>query len=456
VICVPGLKILVSAVQSRPCPGRRTRLALPNGVSTDYQYDGAARLIALTYRNTLDVLGDLTYQYDSRGSRVKTGGTFARMLLPDPVTSGTYDSANRQLTFNDKQMSFDANGNVTSVTDSSGTATFSWDARNRLVALAVPGRTTAFSYDALGRRSASRRNGELTQYLHDGLDIVQELTDLGMVSYLRGLEIDEVYARDNAQYYLADGLGSTIALIDGAGAVVTSYTYDAYGRTVSSGASSPNPFQYTGRENDGSDLYYYRARIYAPTMGRFAQEDPIGFAGGINGYAYVDGNPLNAADPLGLFSTGNFVWHYYFGRGAPIDLAEVGLAEAFRKSKSVRARTREFRDHLAANARGNAIAECKGCTTGAASFMVQTTSNTTTDVTRAPRLFSVGNSTFFRSGGCSGSVNCTVRTYTYACTASFAIRDWFRDPLDRGFEVGGTPYRINLSWNEGFTGRGGF
>ena len=58
-------------------------------------------------------------------------------------------------------------------------------------------------------------------------------------------------------------------------------------------------FQYTGRENDGNGLYYYRARYYNPSIGRFISEDPIGFRGGINFYAYVRNNPTLFKDPTG-------------------------------------------------------------------------------------------------------------------------------------------------------------
>jgi len=57
----------------------------------------------------------------------------------------------------------------------------------------------------------------------------------------------------------------------------------------------------TGRENDGTGLYYYRARYYSPTLQRFISEDPIGFAGGdVNFYAYVGNNPIRYIDPRGL------------------------------------------------------------------------------------------------------------------------------------------------------------
>lgn len=62
------------------------------------------------------------------------------------------------------------------------------------------------------------------------------------------------------QSVLADGLGSTLALLNSAGVTQTEYTYEPFGNTTITGAGSSNTSQYTARENDGTGLYYYRAR----------------------------------------------------------------------------------------------------------------------------------------------------------------------------------------------------
>jgi RHS repeat-associated protein len=87
--------------------------------------------------------------------------------------------------------------------------------------------------------------------------------------------------------------------------VVQRYDYDSFGNIVS--MLDPNfkqPYTYTSREYDEeTGLYYYRARYYDSTIGRFISEDPIGLLGGINLYSYVGNNAVNFVDPLGLQSS---------------------------------------------------------------------------------------------------------------------------------------------------------
>jgi len=163
-----------------------------------------------------------------------------------------------------------------------------------------------FMYDGLGRRAAKSIDGVTTQYLHDGLNPVQELSSAGTptANLLTGLSIDEFFTRTDSagsRSLLTDILGSAIALTDANGAMTTTYSYEPFGRASVGGAASTNPFQFTGRENDGTGLYYYRARYYHPLLQRFAAQDPIGFGGGDpNLYGYVFEGPTNFRDPFGL------------------------------------------------------------------------------------------------------------------------------------------------------------
>ncbi len=156
-------------------------------------------------------------------------------------------------------------------------------------------------------------------------------------NYIRTLNIDEPLARITAnglRFYQTDALGSVIGLVDDTGAVKTTYTYDPFGNVTISGEPSDNPFQYTGRENDNTELYYYRARYYSPELQRFISEDPLNIkkviflkqrsskrvkdtAEGVfnyaltypqvlNEFAYTINNPVNYIDPLGLIPPRGF------------------------------------------------------------------------------------------------------------------------------------------------------
>jgi RHS repeat-associated protein len=104
-------------------------------------------------------------------------------------------------------------------------------------------------------------------------------------------------------HLLTDALGSSIALTDNAGTVQTEYTYEPFGQSAVSGLSNSNSYQFTGRENDGLGLYYYRARYYSPMSQRFISEDPLeSLSADLNLYAYASNDPVNLRDPTGEWS----------------------------------------------------------------------------------------------------------------------------------------------------------
>lgn len=296
---------------------RRDRTTYANGVTRDDSYDDAGQLVGIVYKKADGgAIGDLLYGYDAAGRRVSTGGSLARTALPGDMAGATVDAANRLTAVGAQTLSYDANGNLTG----DGARTYVWNARNQLAQItnAAGAVLASFGYDALGRRHSKTVNGVASGYLYDGANIAQELIGVNAsnanaanvrANYLSG-GIDELFAQWSGSgagarttTYLTDALGSVLRLTDAAGDKLVDYTYDPYGATTADAASA-NPFQYTGRENDGNGLYYYRARYYAPGMGRFIQSDPIGLEGGINTYEYVGGNPISKTDPRGLDNPG--------------------------------------------------------------------------------------------------------------------------------------------------------
>jgi RHS repeat-associated protein len=208
------------------------------------------------------------------------------------VTSATYDAANELINWNGLTLNYDQNGNMLS----DGSNSFTWNARNEVVKL----NNVSLQYDAFGRRI---QNAAGISFLYDGSKAAQELSGSTVIANLLSGGIDEVFTRTDSGgsfAQLKDALGSTIALVDSSGNMQTSYTYDPYGGTSVTGTGDGNEFQYTGRENDGNGLYFYRARYYSPLLGRFISEDPLGFAGDDdNLYAYAFDAPTDFIDPLG-------------------------------------------------------------------------------------------------------------------------------------------------------------
>ncbi len=244
---------------------RRTSLTLPNGIQLSYGYDADSRLTSVTYQQGTTTLGDLSYSYDAIGQHLTMGGSYARTGLPAPMSGALYDANNRLTQWNGVPLpagAWDANGNLLN----DGTRQYTWNRRHQLTSIAGP-TSASFLYDAFGRRVQKTIGGTTTGFLYDGLNPVAELAGTTpTATLLTGLNSDEYFQRTEGgttRTFLPGALGSTLALTDSTGTLQTQYTYDPFGNSTSSGAASTNPYQYTGRENDGTGLQYSRARYYS-------------------------------------------------------------------------------------------------------------------------------------------------------------------------------------------------
>jgi len=266
-------------------------------VAITYGYDDASELTGLTYTLGTSTLGNLTYSYDAGGRRISQGGSYAQTELPSSVSSSSYNAGNQLTAWGSASLSYDANGNLTS----DGTNTYNWSARDKLSSMNSS--AISFQYDPYGRRVAKTVAGITTNYLYDRANVVQELSSGSVIANLLSGHTDEIFTRTDSSStanFLRDGLGSTLALTNSSGGTLASYAYEPFGNTTVTSGSSTNEFQYAGREDDGTGLYFNRARYYHPTLQRFLGEDPIGIKGGVNLFAYGANNPVSFTDPLGL------------------------------------------------------------------------------------------------------------------------------------------------------------
>ena len=184
-----------------------------------------------------------------------------------------------------------------------GSDSLSWDAENRLTSATVDSATTDFAYNGDGLRDSLTYDSNTTTFTWDVNASVPQVLDDGDFRYVYGLgRIAEVDGSDNAHYYLADGLGSTIALTDDSGTVENTYEYDPFGAVSASTGSQDNAFTFTGEQTDAStSLEYLRARYYDPHTGRFVSRDFMAsFPWWIDHYfVYVGNDPVALIDPSG-------------------------------------------------------------------------------------------------------------------------------------------------------------
>jgi RHS repeat-associated protein len=349
---------------------RRTSLTRPNSVNTAYSYNNLSRLTSVLHQLSGSTIDGAAYTLDNAGNRtaktdelagvtsnyaydaiyeltgVTQGTTTTESYTFDPVGNrlsslgvSPYDvNVSNELTSTPSTTdTYDANGNTTTMVNSSGTTTYSWDFENRLTSVTLPGTsgTVSFKYDPFGRRIYKSSSSGTSVYAYDGDNLVEETNATGGVvaRYSQGLNIDEPLAmlRSSATgYYQADGLGSVTSLSNGAGVVAQNYTYDSYGNIIATTGSLVNSFRYTGREFDTeTGLYFYRARYFDPTAGRFLSEDPLRFAGGSSSfYPYAYNSPADFVDPLGLWGQGTATAPAPTTTAPPVELPIAGGAAA--------------------------------------------------------------------------------------------------------------------------------
>ena len=286
-----------------------TGIIRPNGSYRTIGYDaaGQATNIMEQMSNSLPI-AIFKLNWTNSGSMAWEFSAPLPHVATVPTRTMTYDDDNRLATFNGSSVTSDLNGNLTSAPLTNSTlVSYVYDARNRL--LNAGGVTNA--YDAMNNRIGQTQGTNSTIFVvNPNAKLPQVLMRIrnGVTNYYiygAGLlyQITETATATNTLTYHYDYRGSTIALSTDSGLVTDRIEYSAYGLTTYHVGLNDTPFLFNGRygvQTDANGLMYMRARYYNSYLCRFINPDPSGFSGGLNFYAYANGNPVSLIDPFGL------------------------------------------------------------------------------------------------------------------------------------------------------------
>jgi RHS repeat-associated protein len=313
-----------------------TSVKYPNSTTATLGYDDADRLTSITDAGKKTTFLSLTYSPDPIGqttteSSLSYGYSPINQLSGAGTTSYSYDpadnlqqvaisgsttttladdTANQLSTFTKMNGStqvqkytygYDLQGNRITRTDQNSVVTrYTFDQANRLTGYGS-GATYAYNGDGLRMsKTVATTTTQQTWDVEEGLPLLLQDGTTSYVTGLGGLPLEQITSNGTTSYYHQDRIGSTRAITNASGSVVSTYAYDAYGSVTGSTGTLSNPFQYAGQYTDAeSGLQYDRARYYDPNVGAFISRDPASSTTR-QPYGYAANSPVNGNDPSGL------------------------------------------------------------------------------------------------------------------------------------------------------------
>jgi len=315
-----------------------SKILYGNGVQTSYTYDRLNRPSRIKIVQSSTTLLDLNYTFDPVGNvasintesysydflnrqTVATGawgtvkygydGVGNRLWFYKSPTNTTYGygAYDRLTSVGSTTYTYDNNGNQKTQTTGSTTTSYFYDFDNRLTSVARGSSTLGnYTYSAQGTRVQKIETGVTTVYLNRGFSVLYEKQTVGGSTtndyvYI-GSRLAAKLSSGSTYYFHQDALGSTRLVTTGS---TTSFSsnYQPFGPQYASSGTDPT-YKYTDKPQDASSgLYYFGARYYNTTVGRFISRDPAqpgtNDPQSLNPYSYARNNPEKLTDPTGAF-----------------------------------------------------------------------------------------------------------------------------------------------------------
>ena len=290
-------------------------LSVSGDQTVTYEYDDLGQLVweknatagkawNYTYDNGGNILSRTEYAC-SGSCTVSGSGT---------TTSYTYGDAewgDLLTAYNGEAISYDGIGNPLSYRG----WTMSWQGGRQLASMTKSSDTLSFAYNESGLRTSKTVNGITHSYVWQGSKLAADITD-AYALYFHYDSSGEVIGftrtangTDTEYFYVKNLQGDILKVITATGTEAATYTYDAWGKLLTSTGdlAEVNPLRYRGYFYDTeTSLYYLKSRYYDPEVGRFINPDAYASTGqgilGTNMFTYCDNNPIIYADFSGTIS----------------------------------------------------------------------------------------------------------------------------------------------------------
>ena len=281
-----------------------------NGVvQVSYEYDAYNQLVKETYQN-----GDvIEYSYDNGGNLLSKT---VNGVVSNSYTYGDTGWKDLLTGFNGTTITYDEIGNPQNWRDG---MSFTWVNGRQLGALQKGDLGVSYSYNSDGLRVSKTVNGVKTEYVWDGSSLIGQKTGNNVLVYLYAADGLAGFQYNGVNYYyLKNGQGDVVGILNSSGTLVAKYTYDAWGKLLSvtdaagtdkstdaSFIGNINPIRYRSYYYDTeTGLYYLQSRYYDPEVGRFINADSVmGVNADIytyNLFTYCGNNPVSRLDESGM------------------------------------------------------------------------------------------------------------------------------------------------------------